>query len=206
MSFSTYDELVIEIITWSHRDDIDLKVNTFIQMAESEMYNNETQILQIQGQERTATLTTSGQNLALPADYQSMRSIRFLIPNNDQNVYFRAPQQMLRENGTGRPKYFTVTTDIEFNRVPDQAYDVDLKYFALPTALSPANQSNEIIADNPNLYLLGALWALSIYVGESGSAGSYYVGFISAIRGANKKAKKGRYGPAPQMTVQTATP
>jgi len=206
MTFATYDQLVDEIIDWSHREDIDLKVPSCIQMAETEMFNNETQILQIRGQERTVTLPTSGQNLALPADYQSMRSIRLLIPNHDQAVTFRAPSQMARQNPTGRPKFYTIGSDIEFERVPDQVYNVEIKYYALPLALTPSNQTNEVILSNPNMYLFGALWALNLYAQEGQAAGSYYVGFISAIRGANKKDKRGRYGPAPQMTVSTTTP
>ena len=36
MSLDTYANLKLEIIDWSHRDDLDLKIDTFIEMAEQE--------------------------------------------------------------------------------------------------------------------------------------------------------------------------
>ena len=118
MAISTYEELKQEIIDWSHRGDIDLKVDTFISMAETAMFSNEIEVLKVRGQEVRSTSTTSGQYLALPDDYLSIRSIRLLIPDNDTDVRYRAPTQMDRESGTGRPLYFTVTSQIEFSRVP----------------------------------------------------------------------------------------
>lgn len=200
-----YESLKKEIIDWTHRDDLDTRIDTFIQMAENEMYNNSEALLEIRGQERTTVLVMSGQNLALPTDYMVMRSMRVLVDNNNQTILYRAPEQMLRDSSTGQPEFFTVTTDIEFNRVPDSAYDLELKYYAMPLPLNENNTTNEILDDNANIYLLGSLWAASLFI-QSDQTASYYGGFISAIRGSNRKAKKGRYGPAPQMTIAQATP
>lgn len=200
MALDTYAALKLEIIAWSHRGDIDLKVDTFINMAEVAMFSNPDEVLQVRGQETRSTLVTSGQYLALPADYHSMRSIRLLIPENDQEIFYRSPSQMIREPAPGRPFYFTVTSEIEFNRVPDTNYNVEIQYYAKPTALSVSNASNEVLASDPNIYLFGALAACFIYANDSIEAQKYNALFISAVKGANKKFKRGRYGPAPALT------
>ena len=200
MSLDTYDNLKLEIIDWSHRGDIDLKVDTFIDMAEVAMFSNPDEVLQVRGQETRVTLVTSGQFLSLPSDYHSMRSIRFLIPQNDQEVFYRTPSQMIREPSTGRPFYFTVTSEIEFNRVPDTNYNIELQYYAKPTELSATTASNEVLASDPNIYLFGALAACFIYANDEIEAQKYNGLFIGAIKGANKKFKRGRYGPAPAMS------
>ena len=65
MSLDTFDNLKLEIIDFSHRDDIDQKVETFIELAEQEMFANPDEILRVRGQETRLETTTSGQSLAM---------------------------------------------------------------------------------------------------------------------------------------------
>jgi len=207
MALDTFDNLKLQIINWSHRDDIDQEIDDFIDLAETEMYSNTEEVLKIRGQElRDATATTSGKFLALPAGYQSMRSIRLEINNSGSNLRYRAPEQMIVHDTSGLPQFFTVTDQIEFDRVPDAAYTVIFQYMAIPTPLSTLNQTNAVLTDHPNIYLFGALWALNEFAEEDQKALKYYGRFINAIRGANKKDKQGRYGPAPAMRIEGATP
>lgn len=206
MSLSTFDNLKLEIIDWSKRGDIDLKVDTFIQMAETEMYANPVEVLRVRGQETRSTATTDGQYLALPDDFQSLRGIRFVIAGEDNELVFRSPEQMQRQPSTGRPEFFTVTSQIEFNRVPDDNYTVEIHYFAKPTPLSSSNATNEVLAANPNIYLFGALWAVFKYAIDEPQSQLYYSQFINAVKGTNRLDKKGRYGPAPVMTAPGCTP
>lgn len=206
MSLDTYDNLKLEIIAWSHRGDIDTKVDTFINMAETAMFSNDDEVLQIRGQETRSNATTSGQYLALPDDYHSMRAIRLVIPENDQEVLYRTPTQMKRQPGTGRPCFFTVTSQIEFNRVPDTNYDIEIHYYAKPAPLSSTVATNEVLDSNPNIYLFGALTAVFAYATDTAEMQKYNALFQGSIKGANKLFKKGRYGPAPAMTPAGSTP
>jgi hypothetical protein len=200
MSLDTYDNLKQEIIDFSHREDIDERVDTFIRMAESDMFANPDEILRVRGQEVRLETVTSGQFLSLPADFQSMRSVQLVTGNGDCELKYRAPAQMKQDPGTGRPLYFTVTSQIEFERVPDTDYDIILQYYAIPTPLSSSNQTNAILNTFPNIYLFGALAATFTYASDSMMAAQHYASFIRAIKGANKKDKQGRHGPAPAMT------
>ena len=206
MSLDTYDNLKLEIIDFSHRSDLDLKIDTFIDMAEQDMFANPDEILRVRGQETRLVDTTAGQFLALPADFQSMRSVQLVTGNGDVELCYRAPAQMQQQPGTGQPNYFTVTSQIEFERVPDSDYDVVIQYFAIPAPLATANQTNVILTQFPNIYLFGALAALFSYANEEALSAQNYQSFIRAIKGANKKDKQGRYGPAPAMTPAGSTP
>jgi len=201
-----FDSLKQEIIDWSHRNDVDQRVDTFIQMAETVMYNNPIQILNVRGKETSLTIPTAGKTLALPADYLSMRSIRFDLNNDNGKLLFRTPEQMKRKSGTGRPLYFTVTDQIEFNQTPDQVYNLDIIYHAKPLPLSSTNQTNEVLVQNANIYLFGALAALFQYAQDEQMAAQNFQQFMSEIKGTNKTMKRGRYGTAPQMTLSTTTP
>lgn len=208
MALSTYEELKQSIINWSHRGDIDLLVDDFILLTETEMFNNAIENLEVKGQETTDdTLTTTSRIVALPSDYQSMRSIRLSLNTFGSELRFRAPEQMVRQDTTGRPQFFTVVgNNIEFDRNPDAVYSIEVKYYATPTPLSDSNASNTVLANNPNIYLFGSLAALYAFATDDQQSASYYSRFIGAIQGANKLSRAGRYGPAPAMRIEGSTP
>lgn len=206
MALDTFDNLKIEIIDWAHRNDLDLKIPVFIQMAEQAMFANDTEVLKVRGSETRSEASATTKYLALPDDFNSMRSVRIITDAGHNELLFKAPEQLDRRSGTGKPTQFTVTSQIEFDITPDQAYTVEIQYHAQPTPLSTANQSNEVLAKFPNIYLFGALSALFIHANDEIEAAKYSQLFTSAIKGANKNQKQGRYGPAPSMTLEGPTP
>jgi hypothetical protein len=76
-----------------------------------------------------------------------------------------------------------------------------MQYFAIPTPLSSANQTNNILSKFPNIYLFGALSAAYMWVGDTENQAKSYSAFIGAIKGANKKDKQGRYGSTPSLSL-----
>ena len=209
MALDTYNNLKAEIITWSHRDDMDLLIDTFIDLAESEMLANAIEPLQLRGQETLTAFATNTTDRfeALPTGYQSSRKLRIQIVNGGSiPLRFRTPEQLNIITDVGLPKFFTITDKIEFDRVSDQIYAGEIQYYQDFTVLSSSNTTNDVLTNHPTIYLYGALWALRLHTEQLQSADNYYSKFINAIRGANKKANMGRYGPAPVMRVEGVTP
>lgn len=207
MSLDTYSNLVLEVIDWSKRRDIAGKIDTFIDMAETEMFANPQEPLKIRSLEvLDTTATTSTRFLALPTGYQSMRSMRLEFDDRVSELMYSTPEHLIRVEASGLPRAFTITDQIEFDRVPDEAYTVEFQYHSIPTGLSSSNATNAVLDSNPNIYLFGCLWAAFKYAVDEVQAQNYYRQFISAIVGANIKDKEGRYGPAPVMRVEGSTP
>lgn len=201
MAISNYDELVKKVIKQSFRDDLDVEVPDFIHLAEIEMYNNQREALKIRDMEtiQTAT-TTTGKFLSLPDNFESTRSIRLDLEYGE--LGYQSPEQMRRYQYTGRPQFFTIVgNEIEFDRVPDNEYTVEIQCYVRPLDLSVTNQTNSVLDSYPNIYLFGALSQLYIYAQDDQQAIKYDNLFINAILGANKSQKKGRYGPAPTMNL-----
>ena len=203
MALSNYDELVKEIESWGHRDDLGTKIPDFITIAETEMYNNELQPLQIRDMETIDTQLTVGTvYISLPERFQKMRSIRFVTDSADDEIRYQTPEQLRRYPYTGKPNFFTIIGDqIEFDRTPDQNYKVEIQYYARPSAINDTNQTNSVLTNYPNVYLFGALTEFFSYAQEDQQAQKYNVRFLNAIKGANKSQKKGRFGPAPSMSL-----
>ena len=202
MALDTFDNLVKEIIDWSHRGDLGNKVNDFIQLAENAMYSNEQVVLNVRSMEIVSTALTAGQYLQLPDNFESARSVRLVTGDNGGELKFQAPEQMFKQVATGRPNFYTVVgNELQFDRVPDSSYTIEIQYFRKATPLTTLNQTNEILTSHPSIYLFGSLTALFAFTLDSEQQAKYESMFLSAIKGANKADKKGRYGPAPSMSV-----
>jgi len=211
MSLDTYDNLKDEIIDWSHRDDMDLKIDTFINLAESEMLSNSIAPLKIRSQETRATAsmdsTTPSRYLALPDGFELMRKLRIQITDGASiEINYRTPGQLNIISTVGLPRFFTVTDQLEFDRNPDIDYLVEMQYMKSFTGLSSANTTNTVLTNHPSIYLFGCMWALKKHVEQIQEAQIYYQQFIAAIKGANLRADSGRYGAAPVMRIEGATP
>ena len=202
MALDTFDNLVKEIIDYSHRNDLGTKINTFIQLAENAMYSNDIQPLQIRSMEIVSTTAVAGQYVQLPDNFESARSIRFVIGDNSGELRYQAPEQLFKNPASGKPLFYTIIgNEIQFGRVPDSDYTLEIQYFRKATPLSTDNQTNEILTNHPSIYLFGALAILFGYAQDTEQEASYRIKFIDAVRGANKADKKGRYGPAPALSI-----
>jgi len=207
MAISTFDELVTSIIKWSHRTDLDLLIPDFIILAETEMYNNEGWQLETRDMGITSTAVTSGKRLELPPGFEKARSVRLETGNGLTDVQYQAPSQLLSLPSTGRPRFFTVIGDqIEFDRTPDTDYTIEVQYYRKPNPLTSANQTNSVLTEHPNIYLFGALHQVFMHTEDDNEATKWFAKMQSVIRGANKAAKKRRYGPALSMRIEGVTP
>ena len=202
MALADFDDLVKEVVDWSHRGDLGNKINDFIQLAENAMYSNDQEVLAVRSMETITTSLTTGALVDLPDNFESARSVRLVTGDNGGELRFQAPEQMFKHVATGRPNFFTVIgNQIQFDRTPDSEYTLEIQYFRKATALSSTNLTNEILTDHPSIYLFGALTALFSYSQDTEQHLKYSGMFVSAIKGANKADKKGRYGPAPTMSL-----
>jgi len=207
MALNTFSDLKASIIDYSHRNDVASKIEDFILLAEEAMYANPDFPLQLRQMETRAEATTGADRfLALPDGFITMRRLKLNISGESCDVQYMAPDQMFIQGASGRPKFFTVTSQLEFDRVPDSTYTVDMQYSAIPTPLSSANTTNIVLENHPSAYLYGALWALFGWANDDAQEAKYLVKFLGIIAGINKRYKKGRYGPAPKMRIEGATP
>ena len=208
MALDTYNNLKAAVQDWAHRDDVADKMDDFIQIAEEGMFANPLFPLQLRQMETrsTATTSTTDQFMALPDGFINMRRLKITLAGGDCDVKYRAPDQMRATNGPGLPGFFTVTSQLEFDRVPDSEYTVEMQYFAKPTRLSAANPTNTILDKHATAYLYGCLWALAEWSNDDQQETKYLARFLGVIEGINKEYKAGRYGPAPVMRIEGATP
>jgi len=209
VALDTFNNLLASIRRQSSRTEMkDDDLVDFIEMAEAEMYSNPIAPIRFRDMEsrQTATLSTSSRFLALPPNFLQMRRLKLNLSGRDSDVKFMAPDQLNLDGDSGIPAFYSVTSQLEFNRVPDSDYTVEMQLYIKLDALSTANTTNAILTQFPTVYLFGALWALWLQAQEEEKAEFYYGKFINAIRGVITGDRKGKYGSAPFIRLEGSTP
>jgi hypothetical protein len=202
MAITTYDQLTKAIVDFAHREDLLDLIPIFIANTEQHMYDNETESLQLRSMEFISTSLTTGRLIQLPPNFESSRAVRLNLDGYGE-LQFRTPEALTRRTGPARPMFFSIIgNNIEFDCVPDSEYTIEMQYFKKADALTPANQTNEILTLHSNIYLFGALYEVAVYEQDYQEQEVKSRRFFNSIKGANRTDKRGRYGNAPTMSIE----
>lgn len=166
-----YTELKTKILNWSARDGDDAvtaEVDTFIEFATA-MFNygyGDYHPLRTREMEKTATLTESGGEYALPSDYLQYITIgesgkRPLGYASSSYSGYAYPDAQ-----AGVPADFVISGS-SLKIFPTASGDLTLTYYAKLDDLSDATPSNWLLAKQPQIYLHAALLHLSLFVKDN---------------------------------------
>jgi hypothetical protein len=200
MSISTYTLLKAEIANHLDRDN-DASIDSFIDLAEAR-HKREVRIRQMIAR---ASSTVSTRYVALPGDFLEMKTVRLMTSPvtvlSEVSIY---EMNRIRVEGSGRPTYYTIHEEIEFNKTPDSSYTLEMIYYHSLDPLTNDNQSNAILERAPDLYLYGALLASAPFLMNDERIQVWSALYSSALEGINSMDKR-RAGPLVSRVVG-ATP
>lgn len=205
MPISTYAELKVAIQSWAKRSDTLSVIDDFIDLAESDIW----QRLRIRDMETETSISssTSVRTVALPSAFLQARRLRIDRTDLDDVVLqYETPMSMRVIESAGMPLRFTITNQIELDRVSDQVYTLKLQYYASLTALSGSNTTNAVLTRFPMVYLYASLFHYAQWAQDDLLIDRYAMLAEGAINSANAADRKGRYGPAPGIRMMGATP
>lgn len=204
----SYTTLKTAVFSFSGRDDLSSQFGTIVQLAESSMYNNDEQPLRVQELISTATLTTTGGTnlVALPDDFLSGLSVLINVGGVSRELVNTAPAALNRNSEQGVPTRYAIIDGMTFDNVPDGEYDIDITYYAKPTALDKTNNTNTILTSYPDIYLYACLASVNDLSGEDQDSERYYQKMIRSIKGAIRSSRKMRYAPGASAQNRTWSP
>jgi|CXWL01.1.fsa_nt_gi hypothetical protein len=188
---ANYTELQQEIADTLHRDDLAVKIPTFISLFEKRI--NRT--LRLSEQEVTVSLTlTAGQDsVSLPADFLEPITATVLLNNYPCELISLNSLNFdnLKTVESSLPVYYTIRNGVMyFDAVADQNYTIQLHYLKrwdLATTLE-----NWLLTNNPDLYLYGSLAAASVYIGDDSRLPLWGQLATDALREANRLSHRTR--------------
>ena len=155
MALDTYANLKAEIASHLDRDNDDT-IDSFIDLAEARHKRD----VRIREMLTRSSLTVDDRYVALPTGFLEAKTLRLLTTPITVMTYLNQHEMnRVRSSTTGKPTYFTVHSQFEFDKDPDSSYSGEIIYYKSQTALSDSNTSNDILSRAPDLYLYGALVA-----------------------------------------------
>lgn len=216
MSITDYDTLQSTAIEYLAREgDATLiaRVPTFIQLFEAKMNR---MLFVPQMEKRSTALVNLASDepeyIALPGDFQSMRTVRLNGVTGKPRLNFMTPTQLSDyryciDNVAGQPIYFAVFGDeMELAPTPNEAYSLEMIYRANIPDLA-TNSENWLLTLAPDLYLYGTLLESAPYIKEDGRIQTWAAGVSTALNDLNNLGARQSFDSGPStVSLPGVTP
>ena len=186
MSINTFATLKTSITSWTKRADLTSVLDDFVLMAESRIFSD----LKVIEMEARADYTPTSRYLATPT---GLTSIRRIVAKSSPPVELMATSpdglRTVYDEGSGTPSHYAILgSEIEFNRIPN--VDVEIVYYAAPTALSDVNTTNAILTAYPQIYLAACMVQAGLYIVNDAMVAKWQGLYADAVSAANRKSSK----------------
>lgn len=195
-AISSYSELQEEISAWLDRDDIDDRIPTFIQMAES-YFNRELRTLDM---ETSYTFTVSGEDGSLPDDWLAMRAI-YVEGSPDRPLRHLSPEGLRSEylGQAGVPLAYAIVADgLRFGPVPSDTTTLTMDYYKAVENLTVTTPTNWLLLNNPDLYLFASLYFAELFLDNPPRAAQWQTLAEDILRRLKRASRVSKWGTAPR--------
>ena len=218
MSIGTYAELQTAVANWLDRGDLTDRIQEFIDLTEARM----NRVLRLQLMVNVDTTTLGGaaalvagtRDYALPSGYLQM--IDFTLPTDPiRTLSYITPENMNRMwagSQSGVPQAYTIFSDnssgtpvpsIKLGPKPDSAYTYSMMFYKKIAALTPANTTEAMLTDNPDIYLYGALLEAEPFLMNDQRVQLWATAYKQAITDLQEQDNKDRHSGSAMRVMNT---
>jgi hypothetical protein len=187
MAITTVSELQTAVKRWLHRGDLDALIPDFITLGEARI----NRLLTLPEMQARATVvpSTVDRFAALPARFYSLVTFADDLGEELEPVTADDLEEIAAAATTpGRPAYYRLTSQIEFDRVADATYSFTLVYVKRLDLI--ADLTNSILTSYPDIYLYAALLSSAPYTKDDSRVPLWAEMFKSAVNEANAGVRR----------------
>ena len=202
MAIGTFAQLKTAAANWLDRSDLTARIPEFITLAEARF----NRVLRIRDMETvsTAISTTAGtREYSLPTGFVQMKEFHLSTDPLTPLAYI-TPEMMTRlwaGSSKGRPEVFTVIADnVRLGPNPDAVYTTSMLYYKTFTALSDSATTNDMLTNNPDVYLYGTLLEAEPFIMNDARVPLWLQAFEKAVGDIQNQDNKDRH-PGSQLRV-----
>jgi len=205
MAISTYTELKTAVANWLDRDDLTDRIPEFIALAEARM----NRVLRLRMMEAKYTASTVGaqRNYALPTGYLQMRNFQ-LNTSPITTLSYVSPEIFDRLWGGstgGTPQFYTIlANEIQLGPIPASVQTMEMLFYKKITALSSTNLTEQMLTDNPDIYLYGALLEAEPFIMNDERVSLWALGFEKAVANLQEQDNKDRHSGSALRVMNTS--
>ena len=205
MAIGTFAQLKTAAANWLDRSDLTDRIPEFIVLAEARF----NRILRIRDMETvsTAITTTAGtREYSLPTGYVQMKEFHLTTDPITPLAYI-TPEMMSRMwagSGTGKPQVYTIIADnVRLGPGPGGAYTTSMLYYKTFTALSDAATTNDMLTNNPDVYLYGTLLEAEPFIMNDERVPLWLAAFEKAVGDIQNQDNKDRHSGSQLRVMNT---
>ena len=194
MAIGTYAELQIAVANWLDREDLTDRIPEFITLAEARM--NRMLRLRLMENKYTASTVAAQRNYALPTGYVQMRNFQINVTpvRPLQYVTPEVYDRIWGGSSSGTPEVYTIiANEIQLGPKPDSIMTMEMLFYKRVTALSGSNTTEQMLTENPDIYLYGALMEAEPFIMNDERVGLWAQGFSQAVQALQEQDNKDRH-------------
>ena len=205
MAIGTFAQLKTAAANWLDRSDLTDRIPEFIVLAEARF----NRILRIRDMETvsTAISTVAGtREYSLPTGFVQMKEFHLTTDPLTPLAYI-TPEMMTRlwaGSSKGKPEVFTIIADnVRLGPNPDAVYTTSMLYYKTFTALSDSATTNDMLTNNPDVYLYGVLLEAEPFIMNDARVQLWAVAFKQAIDDIQNQDNKDRHSGSQLRVMNT---
>ncbi len=205
MAIGNYTQLQTAVANWLDRDDLTDRIPEFIALAEARM--NRVLRLRMMESKYTASTVASQRNYNLPTGYVQMRNFQ-INTSPITPLQYVSPEIYDRLWGGstgGTPQFYTIiTNEIQLGPVPGSVLTLEMLFYKKITALSGTNTTEQMLTDNPDIYLYGALLEAEPFIMNDERVALWAKGFEQAVINLQEQDNKDRHSGSALRVMNTS--
>ena len=159
MAIGTYAQLKTAVANWLDRSDLTDRIPEFITLAEAR-FNRELRIRDMETVSTAISTVAGTREYSLPTGFVQMKEFHLSTDPLTPLAYI-TPEMMTRlwaGSAQAKPQVFTIIADkVRLGPGPDAVYTTSMLYYKTFTALSDSATTNDMLTNNPDVYLYGTL-------------------------------------------------
>ena len=218
MAINTYATLQTAVANWLDRSDLTDRIPEFIALAEARMNRTLRLSIMLNVDETTlggATALVAGtRDYALPSGYLQMVDFH-LRTSPITTLSYLTPENMNRMwagSQGGKPLAYTIFSDnasgtpiksVRLGPSPGSAYDYSIMFYKKIDALSDSNTTEQMLTNNPDVYLYGALLEAEPFLMNDQRVGLWLAAFEKAIADLQEQDNKDRHSGSAMRVMNT---
>jgi len=218
MAINTYATLQTAVANWLDRSDLTDRIPEFIALAEARMNRTLRLAIMLNVDQTTlggaAALVAGTRDYALPSGYLQMLDFH-LRTSPITTLSYLTPENMNRMwagSQGGRPVAYTIFSDnasgtpiksVRLGPSPGSAYDYSITFYKKIDALSDSNTTEQMLTNNPDVYLYGALLEAEPFLMNDQRVQLWATAFQEALRALQEQDNKDRHSGSAMRVMNT---
>jgi hypothetical protein len=215
---NTYATLQTAVANWLDRSDLTDRIPEFIALAEARMNRALRLAIMMNVDETTlggATALVAGtRDYALPSGYLQMVDFH-LRTSPITTLSYLTPENMNRMwagSQSGKPLAYTIFSDnssgtpiksVRLGPAPASAYDYSIMFYKKIDALSDSNTTEQMLTNNPDVYLYGALLEAEPFLMNDQRVQLWATAFQESLSALQEQDNKDRHSGSAMRVMNT---